>query len=404
MRILFVSDEFPWPADTGYRIRVANAFEALAAQASVDLFVASDPREPEDRFVPEGVQVARVAAVNRPVLRRTWSSLLRWLVSGQPRAVAWRRWASVLPDFTAFAQGQCYDAAWYSHSEVFLAVGINALAGTPAIVDIDNLESFKAQQRFATGAVGDVAEMLAERLDMARWRLFEARAVAEAAVAVVCSDMDRCRLSHDRLAHDKVIVVPNGYDRVDGTSDARPPRPLTDGPPTATFVGLLHYPPNADAARRLAREVWPAVRKRVPGAELRLVGRGGQELGVGGPGVTVTGGVDDVESELGRAHLAVMPIRYGGGTRIKLLEAFAHGLPVVATTVAAEGIEARGDEHLLIADETEALVEGCVTLLSDEGTRQRLSRAAQQLWAGQYQWAPIRARIAEVVAEVAAGH
>jgi glycosyltransferase involved in cell wall biosynthesis len=120
--------------------------------------------------------------------------------------------------------------------------------------------------------------------------------------------------------------------------------------------------------------------------------------------VTVTGAVPDIGAELGGAHVTVMPIRYGGGTRIKVLEAFASAVPVVATTVAIEGIDAAADEHLLVADDTSGLVAACVRVMEDDALRHRLAEAAQTLWAERYQWAPIRASIADVVTAVVGDH
>jgi glycosyltransferase involved in cell wall biosynthesis len=400
VRILFVSDEFPWPPDTGYRIRVANAFEAVASVATVDLFVASDRRQPDDRRVPAHVSINRLCAIDRPILRRTARSTLSWLRSGQPRAVAWRPWREILPVFEDFARAQSYDAVWYSQTEVFVALaGGAAVAGTRVIVDTVDLPSFKGRHRLGSRAVGDLAELAAERLDLGRWRTYEDLAVETSDAVLVCSPLDR-----ERLGSGNVVVVPNGYDRPDGSSDLRPPRAMKDGPPTAVLVGLQEYPPNADAARRLADEIWPAVRERIDGAQLRIVGRGGEDLGVGGPGVTVTGAVPDIGAELGGAHVTVMPIRYGGGTRIKVLEAFASAVPVVATTVAIEGIDAAADEHLLVADDTSGLVAACVRVMEDDALRHRLAEAAQTLWAERYQWAPIRASIADVVTAVVGDH
>lgn len=119
------------------------------------------------------------------------------------------------------------------------------------------------------------------------------------------------------------------------------------------------------------------------------------------PGVTVTGWVPDMAAELARADLAVAPILYGGGTRIKILEAFAHRLPVVSTTVGVEGLDAVAGRHLLVADDPRAFADACARALLEEPLRKGLVDEAERLFLERYQWARIRADAAELARAVA---
>ena len=150
----------------------------------------------------------------------------------------------------------------------------------------------------------------------------------------MCSELDAVRSG---LAGIRVI-------RNDYPQPAVPVgRTAVASPPVIVFQGTLRYPPNADAARYLVEDVAPRLRALVPGAQIRLVGVAPPALSEldDPPSVTLMGQVPDITDELRRADVIVIPMRYGSGTRIKILEAFAHRIPVVSTTMGAEGLGVR---------------------------------------------------------------
>lgn len=167
----------------------------------------------------------------------------------------------------------------------------------------------------------------------------------------------------------------------------------------------MTYPPNVDAVEHFARDVLPIVRGQEPDAEFRIVGRGslGDNPIASLPGVVVRGQVDDIRDELAQTDVAVVPIRFGGGTRIKVLEAFAHRIPVVASRTGAEGIDATDGEHLLLADDgdAEALAGACLRLVQDDAFRRRLVDAAEQRYQQRYRWEVIRPQVAALARAVA---
>ncbi len=181
------------------------------------------------------------------------------------------------------------------------------------------------------------------RLNSRRWRTFYARMARRVSAVVVCSEADRDRLGASSY------VVPNIY-----------PAPRTpaghlrvEAPPTVSIVGQLHYPPNTDAAVFFVNGILPELRALVADVEVRLVGEPSPAVAAleHAKGVTVTGLVPDITVELDRTDVSAVPIRFGGGTRIKILEAFVHRIPVVSTTLGAEGLDAVDDRHLLLAND-----------------------------------------------------
>lgn len=152
--------------------------------------------------------------------------------------------------------------------------------------------------------------------------------------------------------------------------------------PTITFVGYYKHQPNVDAAKWLATEIMPLVRRRAPDARLRLVGRGAPAAvaDLAQPGVVeVAGFVEDLAQELADATVIALPLRMGGGLRGKLLEAWAAGRPVVATPVACEGLEPEGGVHCLIASDAQRFADSIVTLLQDDALRLHLGASGRLL-------------------------
>ena len=151
------------------------------------------------------------------------------------------------------------------------------------------------------------------------------------------------------------------------------------------FVGGFGHPPNVEAALRLGRAIFPAVRARVPDATLEIVGGDppAELRALAGEGVTVTGPVPDTRPHLDRAAVVVAPLRLGGGMRVKVLEALATGKPLVATPRALAGIDLTPGDHALVGETDAELAEAIATLLADPERRRRLGEAAHD-WAAEH--------------------
>jgi glycosyltransferase involved in cell wall biosynthesis len=227
-----------------------------------------------------------------------------------------------------------------------------------------------------------------------RWQTWEQSASERCDQVVVCSEVDRARIGPH------AAVIPNCY-RSPAVPAGRahvPGAPLRIG-----FVGLLDYQPNFDAVRWFATAVLPRIREQEPGATFEVIGQaspGVQSLSQL-PGVHLHGFVEDLELALAELTVVVAPIRFGGGTRFKILEGFAHHLPVVSTTVGAEGIEAVDGEHLLVRDDPAAFARAVLDLHRDKARREKLVTAAAGLHAERYAWergvAAVRQQVAALM-------
>lgn len=263
-------------------------------------------------------------------------------------------------------------------------------AASPAVVLDDFNAEYVLQRRAA--AVDAAAPRrwpaaLYSTVQWARLRAFE-RDLCRAADAVVCvSRADAAALGALGLAQPPA-VIPNGVD-----TERYHPAPAGGGDWPhfdLLFSGTFDYRPNVDAARWLASAVWPGLRARAPRLTLGLVGQrpapAVQALAAL-PGVTVTGAVPDDRPYLWGARLYVVPMRYGGGVRLKLLNALAAGCPVVSTAMGAEGIAAEPGRDLLLADEPAQWVGALGQVLGDPVLRAYLRQSGQALVAARYEWA-----------------
>jgi glycosyltransferase involved in cell wall biosynthesis len=163
--------------------------------------------------------------------------------------------------------------------------------------------------------------------------------------------------------------------------------PLARRPDAAriTFLGGLHWPPNAEGVRWFAAEVFPRIRSAVPQACLTVIGRN-PPAGLGGPGVDVTGYLDDPAPYLAETAVFIVPLHAGGGMRVKILDAWAWGLPVVATTIGAEGLAYQDGHDLLIADQPEALAAAVTRVLREPALGARLSEGGRRTVLEKYDW------------------
>lgn len=256
-----------------------------------------------------------------------------------------------------------------------------AVPHIPGVVDEQNYDPL-ITARMARGRRG---------LEALKWRAYleitaraERRNLRRVRGIAACSQEDAAIFRRE-APHADVQVVPNG---VDADWFSHTPRP-TSHAPTVVMTGSYNYLPNAEGAKRLARRIWPLVTREVPSAELRLVGLNGEtELSelAGLPGVTVVGTVPDIRPELERATVAAAPIDAGGGTRIKILEAFAAERPVVSTTIGAEGLAVTDGREALLRDDDAGFATALVQLLKDPEQSARMGRAGRSLVQQRYDW------------------
>ncbi|MEO8751912.1 MAG: glycosyltransferase [Casimicrobiaceae bacterium] len=264
-------------------------------------------------------------------------------------------------------------------------------AWPPVFFDLDDVEHRKLARQlhgrpFHPGK-------LAEYLQVPALFLGELRAIRRARTTFVCSEVDRRYLAWF-CRRDAIVVAPNAA--------AFPDEPPADpGVETLLYLGSFTYGPNVDAAEYLVAKLWPAIKRLRPRARLLVAGQRPERIpshAAPPPDVVFTGFVADLGELYAQVRVVCCPIRTGGGTRIKIIEAAGYGRPVVATRVGAEGLEFADGKEICVTDSDAQFVTSCALLLGDAGRAQAMGAAARKRALVAYDRNAICARLRRVVA------
>jgi hypothetical protein len=274
----------------------------------------------------------------------------------------------------------------------------------PAVVDQVEVSG----QALAVASAGSAREGLRHRLTQVKSDRFWRRVLRACCRAVTAVSNEEAEAVRQVIGGDgpPVVVVPNGVDVSSYRRGASGTAPISG---RLLYNGALGYGPNRDAVSWFVREMLPRIANQAPAAHLVVTGRTDDvdeetcSVLHADPRVQMTGFVPDLRPVLDQANLCVIPLRQGGGTRLKILEAFAAGLPVVSTTRGAAGIEAEHGHHLLLADTPEDLAACVVRLLQKPDEAMRLARAARHLVEVRYNWPDIAGLLSQLLEQVTGG-
>jgi sugar transferase (PEP-CTERM/EpsH1 system associated) len=265
----------------------------------------------------------------------------------------------------------------------------------PCVLDLFDVHSVMTARALDRASPGDRA---AAAREAERTLLFERRAAQRCAACLAVSEQDAAA-ARTMLGARRVHVVPNGVDTCyfspsagdvpAGAGTHAQPFSATE-PGAVVFTGRMSYEPNVDAACYFAEDVLPLVRSQVPHARFHIVGASPlpRVAALASDAVVVHGRVDDVRPYLWRSEVAVVPVRVGGGTRLKVLEAAAAGKATVSTSLGVEGLPFRPGHDLLVADSTDSFADAVVTLLNDASLRAMHGERARSV-ALRYDWSAI---------------
>jgi glycosyltransferase involved in cell wall biosynthesis len=402
VRVLILAPRAPDPPDHGAALRNLRILSWLGARHEVALVTFGDPDDARARDVLG--RHARDVAIIRPP-RRSLGARLRDLLAGRPDLVR-RLWC---PEFVAAVRARLkppgIDLVHIEGLELYgmwEAARVDGI-GSPRVVLDDHNAEFSLQRSAARASLrrGAILGGAYSLIQSARLRRYEARAArrSDAVLAVSPDDAAALRGIGARAALGDPIVVPNGVDL-----DRYRPLPRPRDGRTALFIGKLDYRPNQDAVEWLGREIWPRVRAGDPRARLRIVGRDRPpRLAAlhGKDGVEVVGAVSDDRSAFDEADLLLVPMRMGGGVRLKVVQAFAMGLPVVATPAGVAGMPVEHGRHCLVATTAAGFADQVLRAFADPTLRQRVAENGLTLARTEYDWRVILPTLDRVYAELA---
>lgn len=374
LRILALTPRPLFPADTGGRIRSARIFERLSREHDITLVcfrTSADTTEDIARMV---VCSSRLETVEWRESRKSGATfyleLARNVTAELPYTVRKYQSKAMSTRLEALLKAQPYDLLLCD----FLQPSINCLdlSFTPKVLFQHNVEAriwTRHAQHVRNPLVRAYVSLQARKL-----RLFERRAAHAFDHCIVVSEKDRQLMARDYDAHHTTAIAA-GVDAVYFV----PAAAESEGA-EVVFVGSMDMMANQDAMKFFVKEIFPFVRREVP-ATLVIVGRNPSSsiTGLANSSVVVTGTVPDVRPHLARAHVVVVPLRFGGGTRIKILEAMAMAKPIVSTSLGAEGLPVTDGRDIWLADDPQAFAAAVVALLRAPSERARLGTAGRSV-------------------------
>lgn len=369
-RVLFIGAGAPWIGGAGYLVRQRMFLQALAEIADLTLAMFSYPDAAPTATPAYVRRLVKLPPVPRKIERGV-RGLIGDLLSPSPRMI---RGAKPAAARHALAQlrPETFDALFAYRIDFAEFSGV--LDHPRLLLDVDDPEHLRWQRQLAatTRDGGDRRT----RADLVKLARFEKRAARGAFASFVCQENDQS------VFDPPPTVVPNCVD----VPAACPPR--NAGQMRILFLGNFSpTSPNTDGLRWFLSEAWPLILGQSPQAQLQVVGKlstDAEKLLHGAPRAASAGFVENLPKAMSHAALSIAPIRFGTGTRVKIIESFAMGCPVVSTTLGYEGIAAAPETHLLAADTPADFAQQCVRLLNDPDLQRRLSQAAYDLAAKTY--------------------
>ena len=388
MRILFLSPRQCWPARSGAKLREYHFARALAHWGQLTYLHFTDPgAEPLTRkdlpFCHEVIAIPKPRAYGP-------ANLVRGVVGRLPLPILNYASQEMSAAVDRLTKAEAFDLI---HFDSIHMIHYGASAAGRIVYNWHNIES-EAMQRFGA-TVSSGAKRWYARMTASKLASLERDILKTALGHVVCSEREQEELKQIAPSA-RVAVVENGVDVASfagaaGSPDSR----------KIVFIGLMDYYPNVEAATSFTQRIWPVLRQRFPQLSLWIVGANPtpavRELGKL-DGVTVTGTVPEVRPYYRDALAAIVPLRTGGGTRLKILEAMAAGVPVISTPLGAEGLAVTPDKTILMADPDDAEMWGrhLAHLTESESSRQTLTAAALEVVRTQYDWEILGRKLCDV--------
>jgi glycosyltransferase involved in cell wall biosynthesis len=393
VRILWVKAGKLLPVDTGGKIRSYNILRLLAQDHQVTFLSYYGGRRDAEyeaaiRKELPGTETIYTAAPDSTSFEQGLDYLRRFVASA-PYAVSKFTHPEVRKTIAAWLAEGRFDVAVCD----FLSASLNfpGQLKTPTVLFQHNVESSLWQRMAKTES--NLIKKLSFSIESAKMTRYERAALRKFQRVIAVSDHDRQQM----LALDpscNITVVPTGVDvhkfTVAPASTANPPR--------IVFTGSMDWEPNTDAVDYFCHQIWPRIHAEFPNAIFQIVGRNPHSSvrRLASESVEITGTVPSVADYLRDASVVVVPLRIGGGTRLKIFEAMAMGKALVSTSIGAEGLAVHSGRDLILADEASEFADSILMLLRDSDVRRKYELAAVQL-ASQFDWSRIVQQFAEVL-------
>lgn len=397
MRILFVSTNLPIPPNNGQGIRSLSIVQALASSGHDLSFVAFAHKDRDESLYPLSTYCREIDLLEREMANVSQSSeylrRARCLLSLRPYSVERFRSEEMQARIQGHLRATPFDLIICDSLYALVNVPQTAV---PIVLNCHNVEHLifqrysRIEKNFFKRSYARVEAHLIRGAERHSWR--------RAAIAMVCSNVDRETLHH-LYGNLPIFVVPNAVD-----TDSYRPDESSSSQALLLFQGGMDWYPNRDAVEFFAQSILPLVRAEFPSIGFIVAGRNPpvhfvEEHGTK-HGIEFTGTVPDMRPYLSAATVVVVPLRFGSGTRIKILEACAAGKPVVSTNVGAEGLDLEADKDIILADDPIEFARSVITLLRDRPRRNAIARSARAVVVNRYSHPALKRNLDELLSSL----
>jgi glycosyltransferase involved in cell wall biosynthesis len=416
MKILWVKADKLLPVQNGGNIRTYHILRYLSVQHELTFYsyYGGTPDPDYERELQRQLPGAVAVCTGQRELAGAARGLdyLAHLRAHPPYAVSRFVHVKVQKQLQAWFREQRFDIAVCDFLDA--AVNFPGCLTIPSVLFQHNVESEIWRRHAATAS--NPGKKVMYRMEFRKMLRYERAAVCKFQHVIAVSESDRALITQ-WVDGNRVTVIPTGVDlteyrpyraafdrNFDSDSDTKAPKPSA---PLVTFVGAMDWEPNVDGVDYFCGEVWPLIKKELPGARFRIVGRNpdrrvqkwaSDSTNTDGS-IEVTGRVPSVIEHLHQSTVVVVPLRIGGGTRLKIYEAMATGKAVVSTTVGAEGLDVHHGRDIMLADDPQSFAQAVIMLLRDPALRHRYEKAAAET-AALYDWPAIGERFSGILQSV----
>jgi sugar transferase (PEP-CTERM/EpsH1 system associated) len=380
MRILYIATRICWPVRSGAHLRDFHIAQYLASKAELTYLGLDSGEEGAQNqlvcFDPiPALGEAKVVRVQRGS-GYSVGKIVRGLIGPSPLVILNYTSPTVTRELERLLSRNRFDVVQVEGIFMSAYVPLIRRFAPRALLNADwhNVDS-GLMDRYAENELRWPHRLYARRT-ASLLRKLEDQFLSTCDSHTVCSELERQHLL-SRNSQANIEVIPNGVDTKAFAATAR----TADHQRTLLFVGAMDYHANIDGVRYFANEVWPAIHQRRPELQFLIVGsKPSPEVRKLGerPGITVTGAVDDLRPYYADALAAVVPLRIGGGTRLKILEAMAAGTPVISTSIGAEGLPVRNGRDILLADSPQELAQAAALLNANSDLWKNLAAAGRE--------------------------
>jgi glycosyltransferase involved in cell wall biosynthesis len=381
MKILWVCPFFLHPTDRGAQIRTLGTLKQLHRRHEIHFAALNDPSnlegpERSTEYSSRHFSVAHSAPARKSL--GILPQLVGSLVNPVPMAVSRYFSKQLKQQIDALVAAEHYDS-----------IVCDFLAAAPNLTDLGQCVLFQHNVettiwRRHVEQCGSLPKKLFFQMQASKMEAYERKVCRAAKHVIAVSEIDAARMKR-MFGIETVTSVPTGVD-----VEYFAPQSDASCASDMVFCGSMDWLPNVDAVVYFLSEVLPLIRERIPGATFTIAGRSPDAKVLkavqGLTGVTVTGKVDDMRPYLWGAKISIVPIRIGGGTRLKIYECMAAGVPVVSTTVGAEGLRYKDGEDIVLADDAGSFADACMRLLSEDAARRDLAQNALDHAQREFSW------------------